>query len=96
MIRLALCHLLGGRSAIPRLFPTIGNCALTEIRMIDRRPALLRLNVPVEGSARSSANVPAVAQPPARAGRTAQPGAAMLSQQDEPHDAVLVERGDCA
>lgn len=50
MIRLALCHLLGGPLGdYRRLFPTIGNCALTEIRMIDRRPALLRLNVPVEG-----------------------------------------------
>jgi probable phosphoglycerate mutase len=48
VIRLALCRLLG----VPlrdyrRLLPTVGNCTLTEIRMTDGPPALLRFNVPV-------------------------------------------------
>ena len=51
MIRLALCHLLGAPlSDYRRLFPVIGNCALTEIRMTGRRTALLRFNVPVGGA----------------------------------------------
>lgn len=50
MIRLALCHLLGAPLGdYRRLFPAIGNCALTEIRMTGGRPALLQFNVPVEG-----------------------------------------------
>ena len=48
VIRLALCHLLGARLGDYRqLFPTLGNCALTEVRMADGRPALLQFNVPV-------------------------------------------------
>ncbi len=47
VIRLALCHLLGSPLGdYRRLFPLIGNCALTEIRMTGRRPALLAFNVP--------------------------------------------------
>jgi len=49
VIRLALCHLLGAPLGDYReLFPTIRNCALTEVRMTGRRPALLQFNVPVE------------------------------------------------
>jgi len=49
VIRLALCDLLGAPLADYRqLFPAIRNCALTEIRMTGRRPALLQFNVPVE------------------------------------------------
>lgn len=48
MIRLALCHLFEGRLAdYRRLFPSIDNCALTEVRLTGE-PHLLRLNVPVE------------------------------------------------
>jgi len=48
MIRLALCRLLGAPlSDYRRLYPAIGNCALTEIRMAGRRPALLQFNGPV-------------------------------------------------
>jgi probable phosphoglycerate mutase len=48
VIRLAVCQLLG----VPlreyrRLFPAIGNCSLTEIRMTDGRSALLRLNASI-------------------------------------------------
>ena len=51
MIRLALCRLIGAPlSDYRRLFPVIGNCALTEIRMTGRQPALLRFNVPVGGT----------------------------------------------
>ena len=47
-IRLTLCHLLGAPlSDYRRLFPAIHNCALTEIRMTGRRPALLQFNVPI-------------------------------------------------
>jgi Fructose-2,6-bisphosphatase len=49
VIRLALCHLLGAPLGdYRRLYPPIGNCALTEVRMTGRRPALLQFNVPVE------------------------------------------------
>ncbi|MGD0862301.1 MAG: histidine phosphatase family protein [Candidatus Limnocylindrales bacterium] len=49
VIRLALCQLLGAPLRDYRqLFPTVRNCALTEIRMTGRRPALLRFNVPLE------------------------------------------------
>lgn len=49
-IRLALCRLLG----LPlrdyrRLFPSIRNCGLTEIRLENREVALLEFNTPVEG-----------------------------------------------
>jgi len=48
VIRLALCRLLGAPLRDYRqLFPAIGNCSLTEIRMTGRRAALLRFNVPV-------------------------------------------------
>ncbi|MGW2308141.1 histidine phosphatase family protein [Actinomadura luteofluorescens] len=48
-IRLALCRLLG----IPlkdyrRRFPSLGNCALTEIRLRDGEAALLEFNTPLE------------------------------------------------
>ncbi|GAA4308868.1 hypothetical protein GCM10023178_17440 [Actinomadura luteofluorescens] len=48
-IRLALCRLLG----IPlkdyrRRFPSLGNCALTEIRLRDGDAALLEFNTPLE------------------------------------------------
>ena len=47
VIRLALCQLLGAPLRdYRRLFPAIGNCSLTEIRMTGRRAALLRFNVP--------------------------------------------------
>jgi probable phosphoglycerate mutase len=49
VIRLALCNLLGAPLGdYRRLYPVIGNCALTEVRMTGRRPALLQFNVPVE------------------------------------------------
>lgn len=49
VIRLALCHLIGAPLGDYRqLFPAIRNCALTEVRMTGRRPALLGFNVPVE------------------------------------------------
>ena len=49
-IRLALCRLLG----LPlrdyrRLFPSVRNCALTEIRLTDDEVALLEFNTPLEG-----------------------------------------------
>jgi probable phosphoglycerate mutase len=48
VIRLALCQLIGAPLRdYRRLLPTVGNCALTEIRMTDCPPALLRFNVPV-------------------------------------------------
>jgi probable phosphoglycerate mutase len=51
VIRLALCRLLGEPlSNYRRLFPTIGNCALTEVRMTGPQPVLLRLNAPLEQS----------------------------------------------
>ncbi|SFQ43359.1 MULTISPECIES: histidine phosphatase family protein [Actinomadura] len=48
-IRLALCRLLG----VPlkdyrRRFPSLGNCALTEIRLRDGDAALLEFNTPLE------------------------------------------------
>lgn len=48
-IRLALCRLLG----VPlkdyrRRFPSLGNCALTEIRLRDGEAALLEFNTPLE------------------------------------------------
>lgn len=49
VIRLALCRLLGAPlGEYRRLYPTIRNCALTEVRMSERRPALLQFNVPTE------------------------------------------------
>lgn len=49
VIRLALCQLLGAPLAdYRRLYPAIGNCALTEIRMAGRRAVLVRFNEPVE------------------------------------------------
>ena len=64
MIRLALCHLLGAPLGdYRRLFPTIGNCALTEIRMTGGRPALLGFNVPVDGAPMAPATDPRP-QPP--------------------------------
>ena len=49
VIRLALCRLLGAPLGdYRRLYPAVRNCALTEVRMTGRRPALLKFNVPVE------------------------------------------------
>lgn len=49
-IRLALCKLLGlPLSEYRRLFPSVRNCALTEIRLERREVALLEFNTPVEG-----------------------------------------------
>lgn len=49
VIRLALCNLLGAPlSDYRRLFPTIGNCSLTEVRMTGPQPVLLQLNAPIE------------------------------------------------
>jgi len=51
VIRLALCRLLGEPlSDYRRLFPRIGNCALTEARMTGPQPVLLQLNAPLEQS----------------------------------------------
>jgi probable phosphoglycerate mutase len=51
-IRLALCRLIGVSLAeYRRLFPTLRNCALTELRLRDGRAALLQFNTPpVEAS----------------------------------------------
>jgi len=51
-IRLALCHLIGvPLKEYRRLFPAVGNCALTELRVRDGRTALLQFNTPpVEAS----------------------------------------------
>jgi broad specificity phosphatase PhoE len=51
-IRLALCRLIGVPLAeYRRLFPTLRNCALTELRLRDGRAALLQFNTPpVEAS----------------------------------------------
>ena len=48
-IRLALCELIG----VPlrdyrRIFPLVGNCALTEIRLTRDETALLEFNTPIE------------------------------------------------
>jgi probable phosphoglycerate mutase len=48
IIRLALCHLLGTPlSEYRRLYPAIGNCALTEVRLTGQHAAVLGFNVPV-------------------------------------------------
>lgn len=48
LLRLALCALLGIPLArYRRVFPVLGNGALTELRLRDGQAALLRLNVPV-------------------------------------------------
>jgi broad specificity phosphatase PhoE len=51
-IRLALCRLIGVPPAeYRRLFPTLRNCALTELRLREGRAALLQFNTPpVEAS----------------------------------------------
>jgi broad specificity phosphatase PhoE len=49
VIRLALCSLLGVPLAKYRsLFPTLGNCALTELRLLGDQVALLQFNTPVD------------------------------------------------
>lgn len=49
VIRLALCQFLGAPlGEHRRLYPAVRNCALTEVRMAGRRPALLQFNVPVK------------------------------------------------
>ncbi|MES9542223.1 MULTISPECIES: histidine phosphatase family protein [unclassified Actinomadura] len=48
-IRLALCRLLGmPLKDYRRRFPSLGNCALTEIRLRDGEAALLEFNTPLE------------------------------------------------
>lgn len=47
-LRLALCRLVGlPLSEYRRVFPTVRNTALTELRLRDGRPALLGFNIPV-------------------------------------------------
>ncbi|WP_162794794.1 histidine phosphatase family protein, partial [Nonomuraea lactucae] len=48
VIRLALCRLLGvPLGSYRRLFPHIGNCALTELRLRGEEVAVLQFNTPV-------------------------------------------------
>jgi probable phosphoglycerate mutase len=48
IMRLALCRFLGAPlSEYRRLFPAIGNCALTEVRMAGKRASLLGFNLPI-------------------------------------------------
>ena len=48
LVRLVLCELLGLPLAEHRrLFPFVRNCAISEVRLGGRRPALLELNSPV-------------------------------------------------
>jgi probable phosphoglycerate mutase len=50
-LRLALCRLLGmPLKDYRRRFPSLGNCALTEIRLRDGDAALLEFNTAIEGS----------------------------------------------
>ncbi|WP_433153991.1 histidine phosphatase family protein [Actinomadura nitritigenes] len=50
-LRLALCLLLGlPLKDYRRRFPSLGNCALTEIRLRDGDAALLEFNTAIEGS----------------------------------------------
>jgi broad specificity phosphatase PhoE len=50
VLRLALCSLIGVQlSEYRRLFPSVGNCALTEIRLQRDEVALLHFNVPIDG-----------------------------------------------
>jgi broad specificity phosphatase PhoE len=50
VIRLALCSLIGVElSRYRRLFPALGNCALTEISLDAGDVALLELNTPIDG-----------------------------------------------
>jgi broad specificity phosphatase PhoE len=47
--RLVLCRLLGiPLSEYRRVFPSVGNCALTEIRLKDEEVSLLEFNTPVD------------------------------------------------
>jgi broad specificity phosphatase PhoE len=49
VLRLALCSLIGVRlREYRRLFPSIGNCALTEIRLQRDEIALLQFNAPLD------------------------------------------------
>jgi broad specificity phosphatase PhoE len=53
VIRLALCSLLGvPLSRYRRLFPSLANCALTELRLRGDDVAMLRYNTPVDSMAR--------------------------------------------
>ena len=48
-IRLALCSMIGvERSRYRRLFPALGNCALTEISLDASDVALLEFNTPID------------------------------------------------
>jgi broad specificity phosphatase PhoE len=50
VLRLALCSLIGVRlSEYRRLFPSVGNCALTEIRLHGDEMALMQFNAPIDG-----------------------------------------------
>jgi broad specificity phosphatase PhoE len=47
--RLVLCSLLDlPLNEYRRVFPSVGNCALTEIRLKDREVSLLEFNTPVD------------------------------------------------
>lgn len=49
VIRLALCSLIGvALRDYRRLFPSLSNCALTEIRLRDDEVAILQFNVPID------------------------------------------------
>lgn len=59
-IRLALCRLLGmPLDHYRRVFPALGNCALTTIRVKDGQIGLLQYNTPVEPDTRRSSAPPA-------------------------------------
>jgi probable phosphoglycerate mutase len=52
VLRLALCSLIGvPLSEYRRLFPSVGNCALTQIRLQRDEVALLQFNAPIDGRA---------------------------------------------
>jgi broad specificity phosphatase PhoE len=59
-IRLALCSLLGiPMNHYRRVFPALGNCALTTIRIKDGQIGLLQYNSPLEPATRPSSAPPA-------------------------------------
>jgi len=50
LIRLLLCHLIGVPvSGYRRVFPSLSNGAITEVRLDGGIPALLRYNAPLDG-----------------------------------------------
>ncbi|XAS67684.1 histidine phosphatase family protein [Micrococcaceae bacterium Sec5.7] len=65
-IRLALCRLLGiPLSEYRRVFPSLGNCALTTIRLDDGHAGLLQYNTPLGPLTEKSAASPTLAAAPA-------------------------------